>query len=72
MDLVKGFSFISTEGVCVRLEEVPERDKVILSLARDGETTTATLDKTMFEAFMDLKYSLTVNRFPAKQEEEED
>jgi hypothetical protein len=68
MDMVKGFSFMSEDGVIVRIEETPERERVILSMSRAGKVETASLDKDMFEAFMDLHYHLTVHSKKMKEE----
>ena len=61
MDLIKGFSFVSEDGVHVRIEETPEHESIVLSLFREGKTETARLDKDMFEAIADLKYKITLN-----------
>lgn len=70
MELVKGFSFTSEDGVSVRIEETPERERAVLSLSREGKVETASLNKEMFTAFMELKYKMEVNdRVRAEKEE---
>jgi hypothetical protein len=69
MELVTGYSFTSEDGVSVRIEETPERERVVLSLIREGKAETASLNREMFNAFMDLKYKLTVNLAKAEKEE---
>jgi hypothetical protein len=61
VELVKGYSLVSEDGVYIRVEETPERERVILSLFRDGKTETASLNKEMFDALFDLKYKMEVH-----------
>ena len=70
MELIKGFSFMSEDGCSVRLEETPERERIVLSLFRQGKTETASLNKDMFDALMDLRYKLDVNRAKAEKDDE--
>lgn len=62
MELVTGYTLTSEDGVFVRLEETPEREAVILSLSRNGKVETASLNKEMLEAIMELRYKLNINR----------
>jgi len=61
MELVKGYSLVSEDGVYIRVEETPEQKRIILSLSRDGKTETASLNKEMFDALFDLKYKMEVH-----------
>jgi len=60
MELTKGYTLVSEDGVHVRIEETPERERVILSLCREGKTETASLNREMFNAVMELRYSLDI------------
>lgn len=70
MELVKGFSFVSENGVSVRIEETPKRELLVLSLSGDGKEVSASLNYEMFMAITDLKYKIDVQR-PAIIEKED-
>ena len=63
--LMKGFSLVSEDGAFVRIEETPERERVILSIFRDGKTETASLNKEMFDALLVINYKIDVS-YPKK------
>ena len=67
----KSYSFVSEDGVFVRLEETPERERIILSLSREGKVETASLSKSMFDSIMELRYNLDVKRPRSENKEEE-
>ena len=58
--ITTGYSFVSEDGVHVRIEETPERERIILSLVRDGRVETASLNSAMFSAFMELMWNLVI------------
>jgi hypothetical protein len=62
MELDKSYSFVSEDGVHIRLEETPERESIVLSMMRAGKVETASLNYEQFKALMDLQYKLTVHR----------
>lgn len=64
--LTVGYSFVSEDGVFVRVEETPERERVILSLFRNSKTETASINKDMFDALMELRYKIDI-RYPVKE-----
>ena len=66
--LVQGYSFISEDGVSVRIEETPERERIVLSLMRDGIVETASLNKAMFDALTDLRYHMDIKGGGDKEE----
>lgn len=61
MDFIKGFTLVSEDGVFVRFEETPEKDRVILSLTRGLRVETASLNKEMVEAIGSVDYKLDVH-----------
>lgn len=69
MEFAKGYSFVSEDGVIIRLEETPERERIILSLSRNGKVETASLNQDMFNELCGLKYDLKVHE-PAKDKVE--
>ena len=68
MELVRGYSLVSEDGVNIQVSETPGRESVLLILAKAGATATASLNKEMFDALFDLKYKVEVNT-PAEKEE---
>jgi hypothetical protein len=58
--VTKGFTFISDEGVFIRVEETTDREGIVLSLTRNGRVETAWLNKAQWEALVDLKYKVDV------------
>lgn len=69
MEFAKGYSFVSEDGVIIRLDETPERERIILSLSRNGKVETASLNHDMFKELCGLKYDLQVHE-PAKDKVE--
>lgn len=70
MELAKSYSFISVDGVNVRVEETPGREVVILSLCRDGKMETAAINKEMFDLFFDLRYKMEVRHTKTAEKED--
>lgn len=70
--VVRGYTLMSEDGVTVRLEETVKRESIVLSLCRGGKVETASLNKDMFDALMELRYNIDVYRpKPPKGEKEE-
>ena len=69
MELVRGYSLVSEDGVRVAVEETQARESVILSMTDlAGSRREASLNKEMFDALFDLKYKMEVKRKAEKEE----
>lgn len=70
--LVKSFGIRGADGNDLRISETVEGDQAVISIQQNdenGRTATVRLDKKQFDAFFDIKYSITVIE-PEEEEKE--